>query len=90
MPGRRATPALSGDILGDWREEVVWRTTDNRALRIHSTPYETGTRITTLLHDTMYRAGLAWQNTAYDQPPHPSFHLGAGMRPAPRPLVTTP
>ncbi|MFF8604487.1 rhamnogalacturonan lyase [Streptomyces sp. NPDC015346] len=88
--GTKATPALSGDILGDWREEVVWRTADNRALRIYSTPYETGTRITTLLHDTMYRTGLAWQNTAYNQPPHPSFHLGAGMRPAPRPLVTTP
>ncbi|MGW0467475.1 rhamnogalacturonan lyase [Streptomyces sp. NPDC003027] len=86
----KATPALSGDILGDWREEVVWRTADNRALRIYSTPHETGTRITTLLHDTMYRTGLAWQNTAYNQPPHPSFHLGAGMRTAPRPLITTP
>ncbi|MFI9209363.1 rhamnogalacturonan lyase [Streptomyces sp. NPDC053253] len=86
----KATPALSGDILGDWREEVVWRTSDNTALRIYSTPYETGTRITTLLHDTMYRTGLAWQNTAYNQPPHPSFHIGNGMRTAPRPLITTP
>ncbi|MFD7322809.1 hypothetical protein ACFV9D_17240 [Streptomyces sp. NPDC059875] len=88
--GTKATPALSGDILGDWREEVVWRTADNRALRIHSTPYETSTKITTLLHDTMYRTGLAWQNTAYNQPPHPSFYLGSGMGTAPRPLVTTP
>ncbi|MFJ8669108.1 rhamnogalacturonan lyase [Streptomyces sp. NPDC093600] len=88
--GTKATPALSGDILGDWREEVVWRTADNRALRIYSTPHQTGTRITTLLHDTMYRTGLAWQNTAYNQPPHPSFHLGAAMRTAPRPLITTP
>ncbi|MBT2441238.1 rhamnogalacturonan lyase [Streptomyces sp. ISL-36] len=88
--GTKATPALSGDILGDWREEVVWRTADNRALRIYSTPHETGTRITTLLHDTMYRTGLAWQNTAYNQPPHPSFYLGGGMRTAPRPLITTP
>ncbi|WP_175410164.1 rhamnogalacturonan lyase [Streptomyces sp. TRM64462] len=88
--GTKATPALSGDILGDWREEVVWRTADNRALRIYSTPHETSTRITTLLHDTMYRTGLAWQNTAYNQPPHPSFHIGAGMRTAPRPSVTTP
>ncbi|WP_158071102.1 rhamnogalacturonan lyase [Streptomyces sp. CB03234] len=88
--GTKATPALSGDILGDWREEVVWRTSDNRALRIYSTPYETSTRITTLLHDTMYRTGLAWQNTAYNQPPHPSFPIGAGMPTAPRPAVTTP
>ncbi|MBC9719341.1 rhamnogalacturonan lyase [Streptomyces sp. TRM66268-LWL] len=86
----KATPSLSGDLLGDWREEVVWPTSDNRALRIYATPYETGTRITTLLHDTMYRTGLAWQNTAYNQPPHPSFFLGDRMATAPRPVITTP
>ncbi|MFG2374686.1 rhamnogalacturonan lyase [Streptomyces sp. NPDC048504] len=86
----KATPALSGDILGDWREEAVWPTTDNTALRIYSTPYETTTRITTLLHDTQYRTALAWQNTAYNQPPHPSFYIGDGMTTAPRPTVYTP
>jgi hypothetical protein len=88
--GTKSTPALSGDILGDWREEVVWRTGDNRNLRIYSTPYETGTRITTLLHDTMYRTGLAWQNSGYNQPPHPSFYIGDKMPAAPRPSVYTP
>ncbi|WP_338702185.1 rhamnogalacturonan lyase [Streptomyces sp. Q6] len=86
----KATPSLSGDILGDWREEVVWPTTDNTALRVYSTPVETSTRITTLLHDTMYRTALAWQNTAYNQPPHPSFFIGDGMPTAPRPTITTP
>ncbi|MEU6197750.1 rhamnogalacturonan lyase [Streptomyces sp. NPDC047061] len=86
----KATPALAGDILGDWREEVVWATTDNTALRIYSTPYETSTKITTLLHDTQYRTALAWQNTAYNQPPHPSFFIGDGMTTAPRPAVYTP
>ncbi|MGV9940225.1 rhamnogalacturonan lyase [Streptomyces sp. NPDC003401] len=88
--GTKSTPSLSGDILGDWREEVVWPTTDNKALRIYSTPVETGTRITTLLHDTQYRTALAWQNTAYNQPPHPSFFIGNGMATAPRPTVYTP
>ncbi|WP_458246475.1 rhamnogalacturonan lyase [Streptomyces sp. MAI_2237] len=88
--GTKATPSLSGDILGDWREEVVWPTTDNTALRIYSTPYETTTRITTLLHDTQYRTALAWQNTAYNQPPHPSFFIGDGMAAPPRPTVYTP
>ncbi|MFG2577223.1 rhamnogalacturonan lyase [Streptomyces sp. NPDC048481] len=88
--GTKSTPSLSGDILGDWREEVVWPTSDNRALRIYSTPYTTSTRITTLLHDTQYRTALAWQNTAYNQPPHPSFFIGAGMPTAPRPAVYTP
>ncbi|WP_308184891.1 rhamnogalacturonan lyase [Streptomyces sp. MNU76] len=88
--GTKATPALSGDILGDWREEVVWRTSGNTALRIYSTPIETSTKITTLLHDPMYRTGLAWQNTAYNQPPHTSFFIGAGMPTPPRPTVYTP
>nr|WP_309136943.1 rhamnogalacturonan lyase [Streptomyces sp. NWU49] len=88
--GTKSTPALSGDILGDWREEVVWRTGDNRALRIYSTPHDTNTRITTLLHDPLYRTSLAWQNTAYNQPPHTGFFLGDGMPKAPRPAVFTP
>ncbi|GHH75187.1 rhamnogalacturonan lyase [Streptomyces sulfonofaciens] len=82
--GTKATPALSGDILGDWREEVVWPTSDNRALRIYSTPYTTDTQITTLLQDRQYREALAWQNTAYNQPPHPSFPLGNGRNAAGR------
>ncbi|MGX1116546.1 rhamnogalacturonan endolyase [Streptomyces ambofaciens] len=88
--GTKATPVLAGDILGDWREEVVWRTSDNTALRVYSTPYDTDTRITTLLHDIQYRTALAWQNTAYNQPPHPSFFLGTNMPTAPRPSVYTP
>ncbi|TQE18616.1 rhamnogalacturonan lyase [Streptomyces ipomoeae] len=88
--GTKATPSLSGDILGDWREEVVWPTTDNRALRVYSTPYQTNTRIITLLHDTQYRTALAWQNTAYNQPPHPGFFIGNNMATPPRPTVYTP
>ncbi|WP_051049599.1 rhamnogalacturonan lyase [Nocardiopsis ganjiahuensis] len=76
--GTKATPALSGDILGDWREEVVWRTSDNTALRIYSTPHETDLRVPALVDDSQYRVALAWQNTAYNQPPHPSFALGEG------------
>ncbi|MFF9761788.1 rhamnogalacturonan lyase [Streptomyces caelestis] len=88
--GTKATPVLSGDILGDWREEVVWRTGDNKNLRIYSTPHDTDRRITTLLHDTLYRTSLAWQNTAYNQPPHTGFFIGAGMPTPPRPSVFTP
>ncbi|MFD6321617.1 rhamnogalacturonan lyase [Streptomyces sp. NPDC058442] len=88
--GTKATPVLSGDILGDWREEVVWRTGDNTALRIYSTPHDTDLRITTLLHDTLYRTALAWQNTAYNQPPHTGFFIGADMPTPPRPAVYTP
>ena len=33
------------------------------------------------MHDPQYRVRVAWQNTAYNQPPHPSFFLGTGMGP---------
>ncbi|WP_112261686.1 rhamnogalacturonan lyase [Lentzea terrae] len=71
--GTKSTPALQADILGDWREEVIWRTSDNRALRIYSTTEPTSIRRPSLMEDRQYREAVAWQNTAYNQPPHPSF-----------------
>lgn len=86
--GTKATPALCADILGDWREEVIWRTADNRELRIYTTTIPTEHRLYTLMHDPQYRLAVAWQNVAYNQPPHPGFFLGDGMKPAPRPNIT--
>ncbi|MEU0090995.1 SGNH/GDSL hydrolase family protein [Kribbella sp. NPDC006257] len=74
--GTKSTPALSADILGDWREEVIWRTSDNRALRIYSTTDSTSITHPSLMQDRQYRLAVAWQNTAYNQPPHPSFAIG--------------
>ena len=85
--GTKSTPALSGDIFGDWREEVIWRTTDNSALRIYTTTNVATNRIYTLLHDPQYRVALAWQNVAYNQPPHPSFFIGANMSTPPTPNI---
>ncbi|MEU7827799.1 rhamnogalacturonan lyase [Nonomuraea sp. NPDC049129] len=77
--GTKSTPSLSADLFGDWREEVVWPTTSETALRIYSTPTVTTRRLWTLMHDPMYRVAIAWQNTAYNQPPHPSYFIGNGM-----------
>ena len=76
--GTKGTPALQADLLGDWREEVLWRTADSSALRLYATPHPTPHRIPTLMSDPVYRLGIAWQNVAYNQPPHPSFFLGYG------------
>lgn len=70
--GSKATPVLSADLFGDWREEVIWRTTDNQSLRIYITTIPTEHRIVTLMQDHVYRLGIAWQNVAYNQPPHSS------------------
>jgi hypothetical protein len=85
--GTKSTPALSGDLFGDWREEVVLRTTNNSALRIYTTTNVASNRIYTLLHDPQYRVAIAWQNTAYNQPPHPGFFIGASMPTPPTPNI---
>lgn len=87
--GTKSTPVLSADILGDWREEVIWRRSDNTALMIFTTIIPSTTRIYTLMHDSQYRSAIAWQNVGYNQPPHPSFFLGAGMAPPPIPQIYT-
>lgn len=78
--GTKQNPALSADILGDWREEVILRASDNLSLRIYSTAIPSNYGFTTLMQDHQYRLGVAWQNTSYNQPPHPSFYLGEGMQ----------
>jgi len=85
--GTKATPVLSADLFGDWREEVIWRTPDSRELRIYTTTLPTQHRFYTLMHDPQYRLGIAWQNTSYNQPPHPGFFLGAGMAKPPQPNI---
>nr|AAK20911.1 rhamnogalacturonan lyase [Cellvibrio japonicus] len=77
--GTKATPGLSADLFGDWREEVIWRHDNNSQLLIFSTTAVTTHKLRTLMHDTQYRTAIAWQNVAYNQPPHPSFFLGDGM-----------
>jgi len=85
--GSKATPCLQADLLGDWREEVIWRSTDSTELRLYTTTDITEYRIYTLMHDPVYRLGIAWQNVAYNQPPHTSFYLGVDMDPAPKPDI---
>jgi hypothetical protein len=86
----KATPNLSADILGDWREEVILRTSDNSALRIFTTTITATNRIYTLMHDPQYRVAIAWQNAAYNQPPHPGFYLGGDMSAPPTPNIYFP
>ncbi len=85
--GTKSTPALSADILGDWREELILRSEDNSELRIYSTTIPTTIRQYTLMHDSQYRLAIAWQNVGYNQPPHTSFYMGTGMKAAPKPNI---
>lgn len=77
--GTKSTPVLCADILGDWREEVILRTKDNKNLRIYSSQYETPYRFHTFLEDPVYRISVATQNVAYNQPTQPGFYFGSDL-----------
>lgn len=87
--GTKSNPALSADIFGDWREEVILRSSNDSQLVIYTTTIPTNHRLYTLMHDPQYRTAIAWQNVAYNQPPHPSFFLGEGMGAQPIPDINT-
>ncbi|UKM65872.2 T9SS type A sorting domain-containing protein [Flavobacteriaceae bacterium GSB9] len=78
--GSKSNPCLIADIIGDWREEIIWRTSDNTNLVIVSSTDLPTERIFTLMHDPVYRTSIAWQNVAYNQPAHTGFFLGTNMQ----------
>ena len=72
----KKTPNLQADLFGDWREELIlWDSSNSATLNIFTTNIPTAYRVPTLMHDHTYRMGVAWQNTAYNQPPHLGFYL---------------
>ena len=85
--GSKSNPVLSADILGDWREELICRSADNKELRIFTTSIPTEHRFYCLMQDPHYRLSIAWQNVAYNQPPHTGFYFGEGMKPPPKPNI---
>ena len=82
-------PSAQGDILGDWREELVLRTSTNDALHVYTTNFPSDYGIYTLWHDHHYRNAMVWQCVGYNQPPHLSYFLGEaeGITMAPPPLL---
>lgn len=86
--GTKNVPNLSADLFGDWREEVIFQEGDK--IYIYTTTIESNHRLFTPMHDAVYRCGVAWQNTSYNQPPHLSFYIGDGVDNIPQPDIYTP
>ena len=78
---------FQGDIIGDWREEIVVRC--GRNLRVYTSGMSTAYNIPCLWFDHQYRQAMVWQMMAYNQPPHLSYFLGEmeGITVAPPPLT---
>ncbi|MGN0106938.1 MAG: bacterial Ig-like domain-containing protein, partial [Hominilimicola sp.] len=74
-PGGHA-PVLQADLFGDWREELIYPTEDYSRLRVFSTTIPTNYKIKTLMHDPVYRSGVAAEQTATNLPPHVGFYMG--------------
>jgi rhamnogalacturonan endolyase len=85
--GTKNTPVLTADLLGDWREEVIWRETKGGALRLYTTTDVTKRRIYTLMHDPTYRAQVNCEQSTYNQPPHVGFRISPNMDAPPVPSI---
>jgi len=77
--GTKGNPCLIADIFGDYREELLLRTTDSSAIRIYMNTDISTHKLFTLMHDTQYRCGVAWQNNCYNQPCYPKYYYGSDM-----------
>lgn len=77
---KKGHPCIQADILGDWREEAVWRSADDTELRIYVSTELTNHKFYTLMHDSLYRCSVAFQNTAYNQCTQTSFYIGPDMK----------
>ena len=78
--GSKSNPALCADVIGDWREEVLTRTKDNRHLRLYISPLPTPYRFHTFLAEPVYRHSVTMQNVGYNQPTHVGFYFGAELQ----------
>lgn len=72
----KANPCYYGDFLGDYREEVIYRSSDNKSIYLFSTNHPTEHRFTYLLDDHTYDMSQAMQNIGYNQPTHLGYYIG--------------
>ena len=80
---------LQADLFGDWREELIFRTSDDSALRVYTSLIPTEHKLTTFMHDSQYRCAIAWQNTGYNSPPHTSYYIGEDKTAYEQPNIET-
>jgi hypothetical protein len=82
----RNAPMFYGDILGDWREEVILVSPDFSKLVVFTTNVPTNTRLYTLAHNPAYRNCMTIKG--YMQSHLTDYYLGNGMATPPTPNIT--
>ena len=78
--GSKGNPCLVADIFGDWREEVLYRRKDGKAIRLYVSTFPTDYRFWSMMEDPCYRNSVAAENAGYNVAPEPSFYFGPDLK----------
>lgn len=85
----KSNACITCDLFGDWREEMIFPANNGNSLRVFGTTFTTDVKLTTLMHDSQYRTGVAIENVGYNQAPNTSFFLGTGYKLPEKPGIYT-
>ncbi len=88
--GTKGNVGLAADILGDWRDEIITRTSDEldangkykygaNTVRIYTTTIQTDYVVPCQMENLAYREAIAWQNVGYNQPANLDYLLSEGV-----------
>ena len=78
--GTKGCPCLIADLFGDWREELLLRRNDNKAIRVYMSAEPTKWRFHTFLEDPVYRESVLTQNNGYNMPTGTGFYFGPDLK----------
>ena len=78
--GTKGNPSWYGDMLGDWREEIIMPdATRTQNLKVFSTWYPTDYQLPWLMTDHVYQMSAANQNVGYNMPTQMGYYVGSDM-----------
>ena len=79
--GTKSNPSWYGDLVGDWREEIILPdATRLQDIKIFSTWYPTTHKFPWLMTDHCYWMSALNQNIGYNQPTHTGYYLGSDLK----------
>lgn len=78
--GTKGNPSWYGDLVGDWREEVILPDATRLAdIKIFSTWYPTAHKFPWLMTDHCYWMSCLNENIGYNQPTNTGYYLGSDL-----------
>lgn len=87
--GTKGNPSWYGDMLGDWREEIILPdATRTKNLKVFSTWYPSDYSFPWLMTDHVYEMSALNQNVGYNMPTQTGYYLGSDLKPGEEPWVS--